>query len=639
MLVQPVLGACRIGINAVAWLDDDTVRVAHGSFISWCDAELKEQRRLTLQSHVQAIAPYADGGVAASLEGAGVLVVSPEGQVAHEYPMERARGVFTKPEACSADGEVAVLRSVQDEGKDYHYTVAELYSRTCSAGQRYGSPDSFGSDISSLPDVSPCLGVAIGAGMWGIAVRPLVGPARELKCAPFEWPCLLEAPWCLLSRGMHIEKVNLETGEVAQRLELGPADSGNLRLERCGRHVVARIDRHRVVVVSHELEVLAEHDFGRQLVAAVPNPSLQRWVLVYSPDDVSPRQLATAKADGKPRKHKRAHVPALCVAADDAALYLGGVKSLTRLSAEGLRAVDVGAGAARHLERMGSHVLAFGTKLIVADAGSLKPSHTVGLRATERANLWVGLERGIATSGGSRVQFREGEPSEHKLRSPSKHVLAVEVDGGVVHVDGLGWLTRPGAETVRLLELDEEQSYVAAASRDGLTWAIAGEHEIQVWSELGAKPLRTIPNPPDSRVIRLVFAPDASSLVIGRPGSVQLVELTGERTRTSAVPGQCEDMAFTPSGKSLFVALGTHLGGPFGDLVEGEVRAFDTHDLSLRFRLLLAKDAALFIGPTGDTEALGNAKSAAQLAVTVTEQSVAPVKPAATCGLLVGALG
>lgn len=214
MLVQPVLGACRIGINAFVWLDDDTVCVAHGSFISWCDAELREQPRLTLQSHVQAIAPYADGGVAASLEGAGVLVVSPEGQVAHEYPMERARGVFTKPEACSADGEVAVLRSVQDEGKDYHYTVAELYSRTCAAGQRYGSPDSFGSDISSLPDVSPCLGVAIGAGMWGIAMRPLVGSARELKCAPFEWPCLLEAPWVLLSRGMHIEKVNLETGEV-----------------------------------------------------------------------------------------------------------------------------------------------------------------------------------------------------------------------------------------------------------------------------------------------------------------------------------------------------------------------------------------------------------------------------------------
>ncbi len=202
----------------------------------------------------------------------------------------------------------------------------------------------------------------------------------------------------------------------------------------------------------------------------------------------------------------------------------------------------------------------------------------------------------------------------------SRAVAAALRAGEPTWLDNTGRLCR-GGDVHRLVSLVEDDGCAGTASADGERWALdTREQGLSIWDRGGDRLLRTIEHRDDETITRMRFSPDGAWLAVGRAGAVELVAVDGEAILVVPVPGQCDDLAFTPSGRTLLVVLGTHLGGPFGDLLPGELRAFDTSTLAPRFRLLAGKDAALLIAPDGSAEALGNAKTAKGLAVAVDDR-------------------
>lgn len=640
-MIVPALGACHIGLNAgvdaaICWVAAHTVCIAHGTFVSWCDEHLTEQRRLILPRHVKSIAAFSDGGLVICLEETGVWVVSADGRLLREFDVHAPSRVFARRGSTSEQADFAVVRSVRDQEHGFEYSVAERYSADQPEGALYGTPGSFASNLSTAPDVSPELGVAIAREWWGIRVRPLVGAAAELKRDGFQSFCFVDEAHVLLGGRAGIQRVRLSDGEVLGHVELANQD---VRLNRSGPHFVARVDRKRLVVLNHHLEVLADRDFGAGLSGGAPSPSLESWVLAYCPDDVSPRQLAWVGGSGKPKKQKRLLLENHSIAVDDEALYLGAPKNVARLTPSGLQARDLGVGTPHLLARFKDQLVALGGKLTVAEAASLLSKGEAKVRYSQtHSGIWSGVETLVATSGARRVKL-EGQLTEHKLRSPCKHVLATVIDGEDCYVDNQGWVRRGKREPIQLLKLAEDEWYPSAVSRDGQTWAVDWKSRgLRAWKNAGKSALNNIPAETGHDVISLAFDSEGTRLLVGRIGMLQVVDLVKGETQKLELPGQCLSVAFSASGGSVFTVLHTHLFGTLGELVEGEVRCFDAHDLSQRFRLFLAKDAALLIGPDGQTECIGKASVAAQLAMRVNDLEVSAISPGSSGSLLEAAL-
>src|SRR5690606_29886004 len=124
------------------------------------------------------------------------------------------------------------------------------------------------------------------------------------------------------------------------------------------------------------------------------------------------------------------------------------------------------------LARFKDQLVALGGKLTVAEAASLLSKGEAKVRYSQtHSGIWSGVETLVATSGARRVKLG-GQLTEHKLRSPCKHVLATVIDGEDCYVDNQGWVRRGKREPIQLLKLAEDEWYPSAVSRDGQTWAI-----------------------------------------------------------------------------------------------------------------------------------------------------------------------